>query len=87
MPRYKIIFDTTKGNLTHSVTIDDSEIIGEVLPGIIGELRESDGAFLRGDGPPQMLFGSRALTPSNTLPAENVMPGETLLVTCIVTNG
>jgi hypothetical protein len=87
MPKYKIIFDTTKGELVHSVTIEDAEIIGEVLPGIIGELKESDGAFLRGDGPAQMVCGSRALTPSKTLPAENVMPGETLLVTCIATNG
>jgi hypothetical protein len=87
MPKYKVIFDTTKGDMVHSVTIEDAEAIGDVLPGIIGELREHDGAFLRGDGDPQMVYKSRALVNSKTLPDENVMPGETLHVTCIATNG
>lgn len=65
----------------------DRETLSEALPGILDELRSADGALLRGDGEPQVLHHSRALSLTQLLGEQSVMPGDELFVTSISRNG
>ncbi len=87
MPKYRFVFDTANGKIVHQVAVEDRESLHEVLPGILDELRATDGTLLRGDGEPQVLHHSTVLNFSEVLGAQGVLPGDELLVTCISKNG
>jgi hypothetical protein len=87
VPKYSFVFDTAKGKIAHRVTVEDMEVLADVLPGIIDELRERDGTLLRGDGNPQVIHAAKVLNSTQALSNQGVLPGDELLVTCIVRNG
>lgn len=88
MPKYQMVFDTVKGDVKHTVDIDDSETLDNVLEEILWELKDR-GSMLKGrDGQPvQVVCNGQALDFSLPLPKQRVYANDVLRVSTIDGNG
>jgi hypothetical protein len=81
-----MVFDTVNGPVQHNVDVDDGETLDAVLPDILWELKQR-GSILKGNGQPQVVWGSQVLDLSLPLRQQNVYPNEVLRVSTIAIVG
>jgi len=84
MPKYQIYFDTQDGEIHRTVTIDENEVLGDLLGDILAEFEERDGYVLRGWreglGNPTCRWEGKELESSMTLPEQGVRPNDVIRV-------
>jgi hypothetical protein len=84
MPKYQIYFDTQEGEIHRTVTIDENEVMDDLLGDILAEFEERDGFVLRGWreglGNPVCRWEGRELNGSRTLPEQGVRPNDVIRV-------
>ena len=85
MPKYQMVFDTVKGDIRHSVDIDDTETLDQVLEEILWDLKERGGKLRQGQ--PQVVCNNQSLDFSLPLPAQGVYPNDVLRVSTIAIVG
>ena len=80
MPKYQIYFDTQDGEIHRTVTIDENEVLDDIL----AEFEERDGYVLRGWreglGNPTCRWEGKELESSMTLPEQGVRPNDVIRV-------
>jgi hypothetical protein len=84
MPKYQIYFDTQDGEIHRTVTIDENEVLDDLLGDILAEFEERDGYVLRGWreglGNPTCRWEGKELESSMTLPEQGVRPNDVIRV-------
>jgi hypothetical protein len=84
MPKYQIYFDTQDGEIHRTVTIDENEVLNDLLGDILAEFEERDGYVLRGWreglGNPTCRWEGKELDNSMTLPEQGVRPNDVIRV-------
>ena len=84
MPKYQIYFDTQDGEIHRTVTIDENEVLDDLLGDILAEFEERDGHVLRGWreglGNPTCRWEGKELESSMTLPEQGVRPNDVIRV-------
>jgi hypothetical protein len=84
MPKYQIYFDTQDGEIHRTVTIDENEVLNDLLGDILAEFEERDGHVLRGWreglGNPTCRWEGKELDGSMTLPEQGVRPNDVIRV-------
>jgi len=84
MPKYQIYFDTQDGEIHRTVTIDENEVLNDLMGDILAEFEERDGYILRGWreglGNPTCRWEGRDLDSSMTLPEQGVRPNDVIRV-------
>src|SRR5215470_14408939 len=84
MPKYQIYFDTQDGEIHRTVTIDENEVLNDLLGDILAEFEERDGYVLRGWreglGNPACRWEGKELDGSMTLPEQGVRPNDVIRV-------
>ena len=84
MPKYQIYFDTQDGEIHRTVTIDENEVLDDLLGDILAEFEERDGYVLRGWreglGNPTCEWEGKELESSMTLPEQGVRPNDVIRV-------
>ena len=84
MPKYQIYFDTQDGEIHRTVTIDENEVLDDLLGDILAEFEERDGYVLRGWreglGNPTCQWEGKELESSMTLPEQGVRPNDVIRV-------
>jgi hypothetical protein len=84
MPKYQIYFDTQDGEIHRTVTIDENEVLDDLLGDILAEFEERDGYVLRGwregMGNPAARWEGLDLSGSLTLPEQGVRPNDVIRV-------
>jgi hypothetical protein len=84
MPKYQIYFDTQDGEIHRTVTIDENEVLDDLLGDILAEFEERDGYVLRGWreglGNPTCRWEGKELDSSMTLPEQGVRPNDVIRV-------
>ena len=84
MPKYQMYFDTQDGEVHRTVTIDESEVLDDLLGDILAEFEERDGYVLRGWreglGNPFCQWEGRELSNTRTLPEQGVRPNDVIRV-------
>ena len=84
MPKDQIYFDTQDGEIHRTVTIDENEILNDLLGDILAEFEERDGYVLRGwregQGNPTCRWEGKELDGSMTLPEQGVRPNDVIRV-------
>jgi hypothetical protein len=84
MPKYQIYFDTQDGEIHRTVTIDENEVLDDLLGDILAEFEERDGYVLRGWreglGNPTCRWEGKELETSMTLPEQGVRPNDVIRV-------
>jgi hypothetical protein len=84
MPKYQIYFDTQDGEIHRTVTIDENEVLNDLLGDILAEFEERDGYVLRGWreglGNPTCRWEGKELDSSMTLPEQGVRPNDVIRV-------
>ena len=84
MPKYQIYFDTQDGEIHRTVTIDENEVLNDLLGDILAEFEERDGYVLRGWreglGNPTCRWEGKELDASMTLPEQGVRPNDVIRV-------
>jgi hypothetical protein len=86
MPKYQMVFETVKGDVRHSVDIDDNETLDTVMQDILWDLKQR-GSILKGQGRPQVVCNNQSLDFSLPLPGQKVYPNDVLHVSTIAING
>jgi hypothetical protein len=84
MPKYQIYFDTQDGEIHRTVTIDENEVLNDLLGDILAEFEERDGYVLRGWreglGNPTCRWEGKELDVSMELPEQGVRPNDVIRV-------
>jgi hypothetical protein len=84
MPKYQMYFDTQAGEVHHNVTIDEDEILADIMRDILAEMEERNGQALRGwregIGDPVCRWEGRELDAARPLPEQGVRPNDVLRV-------
>jgi hypothetical protein len=84
MPKYQIYFDTQDGEIHRTVTIDENEVLNDLLGDILAEFEERDGHVLRGWreglGNPTCRWEGKELDGSMVLPEQGVRPNDVIRV-------
>ncbi len=84
MPRYQVFFDTSAGELSAKVDIDDYETLDVLLPELLSQIEEESGAVLKGwregVGEPICVWDGRELDQHITLPEQGVRPNDVLRI-------
>ena len=84
MPKYQIYFDTQDGEIHRTVTIDENEVLNDLLGDILAEFEERDGYVLRGWreglGNPTCRWEGKELDSSMELPEQGVRPNDVIRV-------
>jgi hypothetical protein len=84
MPKYQIYFDTQDGEIHRTVTIDENEVLNDLLGDILAEFEERDGYVLRGWreglGNPTCRWEGKELDGSMELPEQGVRPNDVIRV-------
>jgi hypothetical protein len=84
MPKYQIYFDTQDGEIHRTVTIDENEVLNDLLGDILAEFEERDGYVLRGWreglGNPTCRWEGKDLDVSTELPEQGVRPNDVIRV-------
>ncbi|MCI0663934.1 MAG: hypothetical protein L0220_22995, partial [Acidobacteria bacterium] len=84
MPKYQMYFDTQEGEVHRTVTIDENEVLKDLLGDILAEFEERDGYVLRGWreglGNPFCQWEGRELNSHKTLPEQGVRPNDVIRV-------
>jgi hypothetical protein len=84
MPKYQIYFDTQDGEIHRTVTIDENEVLNDLLGDILAEFEERDGYVLRGWreglGNPTCRWEGKELDGSMTLPEQGVRSNDVIRV-------
>jgi hypothetical protein len=87
MPRYQMYFLLPGREIQRRAQINDEETLTEVMPEILQELRETEGAVLEGQGNPKVESNGKVLLWSKCLPPQGVRPEDVLRVSLIPENG
>src|SRR5262247_2740428 len=84
MPKYQMYFDTQEGEVHRTVTIDENEVLNDLLGDILAEFEERDGYVLRGWreglGNPFCQWEGRELNTQKTLPEQGVRPNDVIRI-------
>src|SRR5215475_1436436 len=84
MPTYQINLDTQDGEIHRTVTIDENEVLNDLLRDILAEFEERDGYVLRGWreglGNPTCRWEGKELDGSMELPEQGVRPNDVIRV-------
>jgi hypothetical protein len=86
MPKYQMLFDTVRAEQKFNVDIDPQETLDATLDEILFELRER-GDYLKGEGPPQVVWNGHSLDFAVPLPEQGVQTNDILRVSTIALNG
>jgi len=86
MPKYQMVLDTVKGEVRHTVDIDNDERLEKALDEILWDLKNERGEVLK-DGEPQVACNGKVLDLGAPLPRQGVYPHDVLRVSTIPMNG